>query len=78
LAKQSTVYAALVDRALEAWLPPDGMRGRIDRWDSQPGGGFRIALTYLDPIGTPGKTTNATDVVGVDFADLIPQHQPRP
>lgn len=67
------VYAALVDRAaLEAWLPPDGMSARIDRWDPRPGGGFRMVLTYLDPTGEPGKTSDATDVVEVAFGELTP------
>ena len=36
-ASPEDVYGALVDRrALEAWLPPEGMRGRIDRWDPGP------------------------------------------
>ncbi|MCP3798120.1 SRPBCC family protein [Allokutzneria sp. A3M-2-11 16] len=68
-----TVYAALLDRdALEAWLPPEGMRGRIERWDPRPGGGFRMVLSYLDPVGNPGKTSDATDVVEVGFAELVP------
>ncbi|SDM97165.1 SRPBCC family protein [Allokutzneria albata] len=68
------VYGALLDRAaLEAWLPPEGMRGRIDRWDPRPGGGFRMVLTYLDPVGDPGKTSDGTDVVEVGFAELVPQ-----
>jgi uncharacterized protein YndB with AHSA1/START domain len=72
-APPTTVYAALVDReALEAWLPPDGMRGRVERWDPRSGGGFRMVLTYLDPAGSPGKTSDATDVVAVEFADLVP------
>ena len=67
------MYDALVDRAaLEAWLPPDGMRGRIEHWDPRPGGGFRMVLTYLDPAGAPGKTSDATDVVDVGFAELVP------
>ncbi|WP_040832150.1 SRPBCC family protein [Nocardia jiangxiensis] len=67
------VYGALVDReSLEAWLPPDGMRGRIQRWDPRPGGGFRMILTYLDPVNSPGKTSDATDVVDVGFAELMP------
>lgn len=71
-AAPATVYDALLHRdALEAWLPPDGMRGRIERWDPRPGGGFRMALTYLDPTGSPGKTSDATDVVDVGFADLV-------
>jgi uncharacterized protein YndB with AHSA1/START domain len=72
-APPATVYGALVDReSLEAWLPPDGMRGRVERWDPRPGGGFRMVLTYLDPAGSPGKTSDATDVVDIGFADLTP------
>ncbi|MFJ7586779.1 SRPBCC family protein [Streptomyces sp. NPDC097617] len=73
-APPTAVYAALLDRrALEAWLPPDGMRGRIERWDPRPGGGFRMVLTYLDRAeGGLGKTSEATDVVEVAFADLVP------
>lgn len=72
-APPETVYGALVDRrALEVWLPPAGMRGRIERWDPRPGGGFRMVLTYLDPTDGLGKTTDATDVVDVAFADLSP------
>ena len=71
-AAPATVYDALLDRdAIEAWLPPDGMRGRLERWDPRPGGGFRMVLTYLDAAGSPGKTSDATDVVDVGFADLV-------
>lgn len=67
------VYRALLDReSLEAWLPPDGMHGRIERWDARPGGGFRMVLSYLDPTGSPGKTSDATDVVEIRFAALVP------
>ncbi|MGW4205207.1 SRPBCC family protein [Streptomyces sp. NPDC004726] len=72
-APRVTVYGALLDReSLEAWLPPEGMRGRVERWDPRPGGGFRMVLTYLDPSDSPGKTSDATDVVEVEFADLVP------
>ncbi|SCG78695.1 Uncharacterized conserved protein YndB, AHSA1/START domain [Micromonospora echinaurantiaca] len=72
-APPATVYGALLHReSLEEWLPPDGMRGRIERWDPRPGGGFRMVLTYLDSAGSPGKTSDATDVVDVGFAALVP------
>ncbi|KOG43259.1 SRPBCC family protein [Streptomyces resistomycificus] len=72
-APPATVYDALLDRdSLEAWLPPEGMRGQIQRWDPRPGGGFRMVLTYLDPADSPGKTSEATDVVDITFADLTP------
>ncbi|MCY0954641.1 SRPBCC family protein [Streptomyces sp. H27-S2] len=71
-APPETVYGALLDReSLEAWLPPDGMRGRVERWDPRPGGGFRMVLTYLDSADSPGKTSGATDVVDVGFAELV-------
>ncbi|OUS94432.1 SRPBCC family protein [Rhodococcus sp. NCIMB 12038] len=72
-ASPTTVYDALLDReSVEAWLPPEGMRGRIEQWDPRPGGGFRMVLTYLDPADSPGKSSAATDVVDVGFADLVP------
>ncbi|MDD9375206.1 SRPBCC domain-containing protein [Streptomyces sp. ZAF1911] len=79
-APPADVYAALLDRAsLEAWLPPDGMSGRIERWDPRPGGGFRMVLTYLDasldPAESPGKTSDATDVVDVRFTGLAPSER---
>ncbi|MET9852819.1 SRPBCC domain-containing protein [Streptomyces sp. NPDC006450] len=72
-APRAAVYAALLDReSLEAWLPPDGTNGRIERWDPTPGGGFRMVLTHLDPADGPGKTSDATDVVDVRFTGLVP------
>ena len=72
-ASPATVYDALLDReSVEAWLPPAGMRGRIEQWDPRRGGGFRMVLTYLDPADSPGKSSAATDVVDVGFADLVP------
>ncbi|MCX4775658.1 SRPBCC domain-containing protein [Streptomyces sp. NBC_01264] len=72
-APPGAVYAALLDReSLESWLPPDGMSGRIEHWDPRPGGGFRMVLTYLDPAGSPGKTSGATDVADVRFTGLVP------
>lgn len=72
-APQEAVYGALLDpRAVEEWLPPAGMSGRMERWDGRAGGGFRMVLTYLDPSDGPGKTADATDVVDVVFADLAP------
>jgi hypothetical protein len=41
---------ALVDPdALTAWLPPNGMTGRFERFDARPGGSYRLVLTYADP-----------------------------
>ncbi|MGB2711642.1 MAG: SRPBCC domain-containing protein [Conexibacter sp.] len=67
------VYGALVDpHALAAWLPPDGMRGRFERFDARPGGSYRLILTYADGSTAPGKATANTDVVEARFLDIDP------
>jgi uncharacterized protein YndB with AHSA1/START domain len=72
-APPETVYAALVDReALTAWLPPDGMSGRFDRFDARPGGSYRLVLTYDDPSTARGKASADSDIVEVRFVDLVP------
>ena len=72
-ASPAKVYAALVDRdALEAWLPPEGMTGRFERFDPRPGGSYRLVLTYADAAGAPGKATADSDVVESRFVDLVP------
>lgn len=67
------VYAALIDRdALLAWLPPDGMTARFERFDPRPGGSYRLVLTYADASGAPGKATAESDVVEARYVDIVP------
>ena len=67
------VYSAFVDReALVAWLPPDGMSGRFERFDPRPGGSYRLVLTYADASASPGKASADSDVVEARFVDLVP------
>lgn len=69
-------YAALIDPdALAAWLPPTGMRGRVERFDARPGGSYRMELTYEDPADAPGKATADSDVVEARFVDLVPDER---
>ena len=64
------VFAALVDEeARAAWLPPAGMSGRFDWFDSRPGGGYRMTLTY-DDEAAEGKSDQNTDVVEVRFVSV--------
>lgn len=72
-AEPARVYAALVDpEALAAWLPPDGMSGRFERFDARPGGSYRLVLTYTDASTAPGKATADSDIVEARFLDLVP------
>jgi uncharacterized protein YndB with AHSA1/START domain len=67
------VYAALVDPdALTAWLPPEGMSGRFERFDARPGGSYRMVLTYTDASSAPGKATADSDIVEGRFLDVVP------
>jgi uncharacterized protein YndB with AHSA1/START domain len=72
-APPARVYAALVDpEALTAWLPPEGMSGRFERFDARPGGSYRLVLTYSDAATGPGKATADSDIVEARFVDLVP------
>jgi uncharacterized protein YndB with AHSA1/START domain len=67
------VYAALVDPdALLAWLPPNGMTARFERFDGRPGGGYRMVLTYADASSAPGKATADSDLVEARFVEMVP------
>jgi uncharacterized protein YndB with AHSA1/START domain len=69
-ATPAALYQASVKReALERWLPPEGMVGRIE---SGPGSGFRMELTYLDSADSPGKNSGSSDVIEVEIAALEP------
>jgi uncharacterized protein YndB with AHSA1/START domain len=72
-ASPERVYAALVDPdALTAWLPPDGMSGRFERFDARPGGSYRLILTYADGSTAAGKATADSDIVEARFVDIVP------
>jgi uncharacterized protein YndB with AHSA1/START domain len=72
-APHERVYAALIDpQALTAWLPPDGMSGRFERFDPRPGGTYRLVLTYADASASPGKATAESDIVEARFVDIVP------
>jgi deazaflavin-dependent oxidoreductase (nitroreductase family) len=72
-ASPGRVYAAFVDRAaLEAWLPPDGMTARFERFDLRPGGSYRLVLTYTTPPDGGGKASADSDVVEARYVDIVP------
>lgn len=73
-ASPEAVYRAFVEAdALIAWLPPEGMSGRILLFEPWAGGRYRIELT-LEGEGhaVSGKTTQRTDIVSGRFVELDP------
>jgi uncharacterized protein YndB with AHSA1/START domain len=74
-ASPDAVYAAFVDaEKLIAWLPPEGMSGRVLLFEPWDGGGYRIELTYgsATPPGGAGKSTAQSDIAAGRFVELVP------
>lgn len=72
-ASPSTLYRAFADpTAMESWLPPTGMTGRVKRFDFRDGGSYRMRLTYDDPDRGQGKSSADSDEVEVRFLRLVP------
>jgi len=73
-ASPNEVYAAFMDpAALEAWLPPADMTGRIHAFDARVDGGYRMSLFYPpEELSHRGKTTEREDRVNVRFVELTP------
>lgn len=75
-ASRAATYAALLDPdALRAWLPPSGMTASLRDFDPRVGGGYRMTLTYGEPTGGAGKTTEDSDEVTVRFVQLEPDQR---
>lgn len=73
-ASAEALYRAFVEgEALIAWLPPEGMSGRILQFEPRQGGLYRIELT-LEGEGhrAAGKTTERTDIASGRFIELVP------
>ena len=75
-ASPGAIYNAFVDpAALARWLPPKGMRAKIERFEPRPGGSYRMVLTYDDPAGAPGKASVDSDIVEGRFVALEPRER---
>ncbi|UJP10146.1 SRPBCC domain-containing protein [Microbacterium sp. KUDC0406] len=65
------VYRALTNpEALERWLPPGRMTGRVESYDLREGGVSRIVLRYDGDEA--GKSGDGTDVVEGTFVEVTP------
>jgi uncharacterized protein YndB with AHSA1/START domain len=67
------IFAALTEaKALEQWLPPEGMTGRILAFEPREGGRYRMELRYDAPPEDGGKSGADTDLVEGRFVTLKP------
>jgi uncharacterized protein YndB with AHSA1/START domain len=75
-ASPSAVYRAFATPdAMETWLPPQGMTGRMLEFAFREGGSYRMRLTYNESRHTPGKTSEHADEVEVRFIRLVPDER---
>lgn len=58
--------------AMERWLPPRGMIGKMLSFDFRAGGGYRMRLTYEDLNKGQGKTSADSDETVVRLVRLDP------
>lgn len=70
--------AFATEGAMERWLPPSNMRGRMVHFDFRQGGSYRMRLTYKDASEGSGKTSEDSDevdvhLVRIEAAKLIDQ-----
>ena len=67
-----TVWNAFTEKkALEYWLAPYGMTGKIHDFDLKVGGGYEMSLYYKDNK-TQGKTSGNEDRFSATFTEIKP------
>lgn len=71
-ARRERVYNAFTNsKALESWLAPYGMTGKIHDFNLKVGGGYEMSLFYTDNE-IEGKTSGNEDRFSSTFVELKP------
>jgi uncharacterized protein YndB with AHSA1/START domain len=73
-ATKEKIYKALTEpEAIEAWMVPNEMTGKIHNFDLRVGGGYEMSLFYPDSDGkSQGKTNQNEDRYTATFVELKP------
>lgn len=73
-ASPQILYEAFTNpKALETWLAPGDMTGKIHRFDLREGGSYEMSLFYPESgQGAPGKTAGKEDRYVARFVTLQP------
>jgi uncharacterized protein YndB with AHSA1/START domain len=73
-ASPQILYEAFTSpKALETWLAPGDMTGKVHHFDHREGGGYEMSLFYPDTEqGAPGKTAGKEDRFVARFVTLDP------
>jgi uncharacterized protein YndB with AHSA1/START domain len=74
-ADKSKVYQAFSEsKALEFWLAPYGMTGKIHNFNFKTGGGYEMSLFYKD-AENEGKSGGNEDRFSTTYTEIIPQEK---
>ncbi len=73
-ASRETIYHAFTDpKALEVWLAPGDMTGKVHSFDLRVGGGYQMSLFYSQSEKEArGKTSEKEDRYTAKFLELSP------
>jgi uncharacterized protein YndB with AHSA1/START domain len=72
-APREVLYQAFLDpEALDSWLAPDTMTGKVHEFDGRVGGGYEMSLFYDSADSGAGKTTKMEDRFKSRFEELTP------
>jgi uncharacterized protein YndB with AHSA1/START domain len=73
-APREALYRAFTDpAALEVWLAPGEMTGKVHEFDARVGGGYRMSLYYPESEQeNRGKTSEREDMYTARFVQLTP------
>lgn len=73
-ATKQEIYKALTDpKAIETWMVPNQMTGKVHNFDLCVGGGYEMSLFYPDSEEQPqGKTSQHEDRYTATFVELKP------
>ena len=72
-ASPEVLYKAFTDpKALEVWMAPGDMTGKIHAFDLREGGSYEMSLYYPDAEKQLGKTRNNEDKYIARFVELKP------
>jgi len=75
-ASASTIYRSFATaRAMESWLPPQGMSGSLLEFAFREGRDHRMRLTYNERRHTPGKPSQDADEVEVRYVQRVPHER---
>lgn len=74
LATPRTLYRACLDReTIPSWRVPEGMRVEISAFEPRIGGGYRMALHWVDAL--PGADALGVEKLVAEFVELLPEEK---